>query len=62
MSEIHKIVCDACGREKDFRKIYFGRDEASWQELYFEDEHRTQITKHACCIDCAIKILNEENK
>jgi len=67
MSKIHKMICDAkgCDSKKNLGVVEYSMLEyiyQPWQELKFKNEHKEIITKHACCIDCAIKILNEENK
>ena len=64
MSEIHKLVCDVCGKEKDLLAHYFDIVD-KWQSLHINDDKSFvvphKVTRHVCSTDCAIKLL-QDNK
>jgi len=62
MTEIHKWVCDYCGKEKDFITPKVG-DRAEWQTVWVDRfPYALSGEQHACCKQCATAILELENK
>jgi hypothetical protein len=58
--EIHKLVCDVCGNEKDLMQTYFGGID-NWQTLYANNFIGYGIRKeyHLCSDECCIKHLQK---
>ena len=67
MSEIHKIVCDMCAREKDLNnygsKITFVIDSLDWQKLHVRDPRSFYIKRiDVCSLKCLSAYIEKRNK
>jgi hypothetical protein len=57
MTQVRKLICDICGKEKDLLMPVFGGHD-QWQTLLVEDKHyHGGVEKHFCSFDCVYKYL-----
>ena len=53
--EIHKIICDKCGKEKDLKEQLYGYEPEHWQKIIDKDEHcRSGKLLHFCSVNCVV--------